>query len=114
MLEQEAADRADRKAKFGKTRATADLFDLVLNAEALNSEQMADLIGNAAASMDLAERGFLSPAAEAQLQFQMRLPPRALRPHAFRKRGAAQENLRSPKRGDVRQSARFLPHRVGI
>ena len=26
-LELESADRADRKAKFGKTRATADLFD---------------------------------------------------------------------------------------
>ncbi len=72
MLDREAADRADRKAKFGKTRATADLFDLVLNAEALNSEQMADLIGNAAVAMDLAGRGFLAPAAEAQLQFQMR------------------------------------------
>jgi cytidylate kinase len=73
MLDQEAADRADRKAKFGKTRATADLFDVVLNAEALNSEQMAELIASAATSMGLAERGFLSPAAEAQLQFQMRL-----------------------------------------
>lgn len=72
LLDREAADRADRKAKFGKTRATADLFDLVVNAEALNSEQMAELIATAATSMGLAERGFLSPAAEAQLQFQMR------------------------------------------
>ena len=72
MLDQEAAERADRKAKFGKTRATADLFDLVLNAEALNSEQMAGLIAQAAEAMGLAERGFLSPASEAQLQFQMR------------------------------------------
>ena len=73
MLDQEAADRADRKAKFGKTRATAELFDMVLNAETLNSEQMADLIVNAATATGLADRGFLSPAAEAQLQFQMRL-----------------------------------------
>jgi cytidylate kinase len=73
MLDQEAAERADRKAKFGKSKATADLFDLVLNAEALNSEQMAELIANAAISMGLAERGFLSAAAEAQLQFQMRM-----------------------------------------
>ncbi len=72
MLEREAADRADRKAKFGKTKATADLFDLVLNAEALSSEQMSGLIGNAALAMDLTGRGFLSPAAEEQLQFQMR------------------------------------------
>jgi cytidylate kinase len=73
LLELEAADRADRKAKFGKTKATADLFDFVLNAESLNTEQMAELIHTAVVSTGLIERGFLSPAAEAQLQFQMRL-----------------------------------------
>jgi cytidylate kinase len=73
MLELEAADRADRKAKFGKTKTTAELFDLVLNAESLNSDQMADLIEAAVATANLKERGYLSPAAEAQLQFQIRL-----------------------------------------
>src|SRR5450631_4404532 len=73
LLDLEAADRADRKAKFGKTKATAELFDLVLNAEALTTEQMADLIETAVASCGLRERGCLSHAAEAQLQFQMRL-----------------------------------------
>jgi cytidylate kinase len=73
LLELEAADRADRKAKFGKTRATADLFDLVLNAESLTSEQMAQLIETAVVSAGLKERGYLSHAAEAQLQFQVRL-----------------------------------------
>jgi cytidylate kinase len=73
LLELEAAARTLRKARFGKTRATADLFDLVLNAESIDSERMAELIGRAAASLALAERGFLSAAAEAQLQFQMRL-----------------------------------------
>ncbi|MGA3099270.1 MAG: cytidylate kinase family protein [Bryobacteraceae bacterium] len=73
LLELEAADRADRKSKFGKTRATADLFDMVLNAESLNSEQMAGLIETAARGAGLQERGLLSPAAEIQLQFQMRL-----------------------------------------
>ena len=73
LLELEAADRSARKAKFGKTRATADLFDLVLSAESLTTEQMAELIHAAAASLALAQRGFLSAAAEAQLQFQMRL-----------------------------------------
>jgi cytidylate kinase len=73
MLELEAADRTDRKAKFGKTRTTAELFDLVLNAESLSSDQMADLIEAAVAAGSLKERGHLSPAAEAQLQFQMRL-----------------------------------------
>ena len=39
----------------------------------LSSDQMADLIAAATRSMGLEERGFLSPAAEAQLQFQVRL-----------------------------------------
>ena len=69
----EAAERADRKAKFGKSRVTAEIFDLVMNAETLTSEQMAELIEAAVASGGLKERGYLSPAAEAQLQFQMRL-----------------------------------------
>jgi cytidylate kinase len=73
LLELEAADRADRRAKFGKTKPTADLFDLVLNAESLTSEQMAELIATAVQAAGLVERGFLSPAAEAQLQFRMRL-----------------------------------------
>ena len=73
LLQLEAADRADRKAKFGKTRATADLFDVVLNAESLTGEQMAELIEAVVISSGLKERGYLSMAAEAQLQFQMRL-----------------------------------------
>jgi cytidylate kinase len=73
LLELEAADRAGRKSKFGKARATADLFDMVLSAESLSSEQMAALIETAVRSTGLAERGLLSAAAEAQLQFQMRL-----------------------------------------
>jgi cytidylate kinase len=72
LLEMEAADRADRKAKFGKTKATAELFDVVLNAESLTTEQMAELIETAVTSSGLKERGYLSQAAEAQLQFQMR------------------------------------------
>jgi len=72
LLELEAAERAERKVKFGKARATADLFDLVLNAESLTSEQIAELVETAVVSAGLKERGYLSPAAEAQLQFQMR------------------------------------------
>ncbi len=73
LLELEAADREDRRARFGKTRATAELFDLVLNAESLTGEQMAELIETAVNSAGLRELGYLSGAAEAQLQFQMRL-----------------------------------------
>lgn len=73
LLELEAAERATRKARFGKTRATAELFDLVLSAESLSTEQMAEIIQAAADSLGLQERGFLSAATAAQLQFQMRL-----------------------------------------
>jgi cytidylate kinase len=73
LLQLEASDRADRKAKFGKSKTTAELFDLVCNAEVLGSEQIAELIETAVASAGLRERGFLSGAAEQQLQFQMRL-----------------------------------------
>ena len=73
LQELEAAERADRKAKFGKTKVTAELFDLVINAETLSSEQMAELIQTTVAAAGLCERGYLSGAAEAQLQFQMRL-----------------------------------------
>jgi cytidylate kinase len=73
LLQLEAQARTDRKAKFGKTKATAELFDLVFNAETLSSEQMAELIETTVAATGLKERGFLSSAAEAQLQFQMRL-----------------------------------------
>jgi cytidylate kinase len=73
LLQLEAAARTERKARLGKTKATAELFDLVANAESLSTEQMAELIETAVTSTGLKERGFLSAAAEAQLQFQMRL-----------------------------------------
>ncbi len=51
----------------------AHLFDLILNAEQLDTEHIADLIVSAAHSSGLIERGYLSAAAEAQLQFRCRL-----------------------------------------
>src|ERR1035438_8037268 len=69
LLQQlEAEARTGRKAKLGKSKATADQFDLVLNAESLTTEQMAELIETAVAATGLRDRGFLSTAAEAQLQ----------------------------------------------
>jgi cytidylate kinase len=73
MLELEARQRADRRLRFGKVSLPADRFDLVLNVESLASEQIVELIQAAASHLKLAEKGFLSPVAEAQLQFQIRL-----------------------------------------
>jgi len=73
LFELDATERESRKARLGRSRATAELFDLVLNAEALASDRMAELIAAAVHNLALVERGYLSAAAEAQLQFQMRL-----------------------------------------
>ncbi len=73
LRELEAADRGGRKARYGLATVPPHLFDLTLNAEALASEQMVELVTRAAEAVRLEERGLLSPQVEAQLQFQMRL-----------------------------------------
>ena len=73
IREFEARQKAERKQRFGQSGVPADLFDLILNAELLDSELITDLIVNAARSSGLIERGYLSAAAEAQLQFRCRL-----------------------------------------
>ena len=73
LWEMETADARRRKQCFGKSAIPADAFDLTMNAGALDSEQMVELIETATRSLALAERGYLSAAAEAQIQFQIRL-----------------------------------------
>ncbi|GIU76718.1 MAG: hypothetical protein KatS3mg004_3805 [Bryobacteraceae bacterium] len=75
-----------RKARFGRAQAAAEAFDLVLNAATLDTAHMADLIARAVEQQGLLEHGFLSPAAEAQLQFQIRL---RLARHGIQPRGRA-------------------------
>jgi cytidylate kinase len=69
----EERQRTERKQRFGLSGLPAHLFDLIVNSEHLDSERLADLVVNAARSSGLIERGFLSAAAEAQLQFRCRL-----------------------------------------
>jgi len=69
----EERQRAERKQRFASSALPAHLFDLILNAEQLDTERLADLIVNTAHASGLVERGFLSAAAEAQLQFRCRL-----------------------------------------
>ncbi|HEX8985693.1 MAG TPA: cytidylate kinase family protein [Bryobacteraceae bacterium] len=69
----EAEQRAGRKRRFGRATAPPDSFDLVCNAEQFEVEGVADLIEGIAVRRGLAAIGLLSPAAEARLQFQMRL-----------------------------------------
>ena len=53
----EAEEARLRKAYFGKPAPSADAFDLILNAGALASDQMVELIETAARSLGLAEQG---------------------------------------------------------
>ena len=73
LRQMETAQKIDRKHKLGRATTPADAFDLILNAELLDSEQMAGMIEHAAGSLGLKEQGLLSAAAEAQMQFRLRL-----------------------------------------
>lgn len=73
LRETETREKAERKRRFGRSTAPPHMFDLVLNAEFLETDQMAELIQAAVGSRNLLEQGLLSAAADAQLQFQARL-----------------------------------------
>ena len=62
-----------RKKRFGRAGSRLGNFDLVMNGDALTTEQMLDVLEAAVKSKGLLESGLLAPAAEAQIQFQVRL-----------------------------------------
>jgi hypothetical protein len=74
LLEQlDKEQKTDRRRKFGRAAAPPHLFDLVLNEESLDTENIAELIESAARAWGLRDQGLLSEAAETQLQFHVRL-----------------------------------------
>lgn len=73
LRQMEQLRKEQRKRRFGKVNAPPESFDLIVNAEKLSSDQIADIIEAAVVSTGLIERGALSAAAEAQIQFQVRL-----------------------------------------
>jgi len=62
-----------KKHRFGRSLNRLESYDLVMNAEVFSLEQMADVLDSAVRSKGLLEAGVLSLAAEAQVQFQVRL-----------------------------------------
>lgn len=70
-LEREQA--ATRKHRFGRATARLDSYDLVMNSELFDLEQMAEILDAAVKSKGLLDSGVLSLSAEAQVQFQVRL-----------------------------------------
>jgi cytidylate kinase len=72
LEEANAARRAECQKRFGRATVPPTQFDMVLNTEWLDPDQAAGMIESLAAARGLVEQGLLSPAAEAQLQFQVR------------------------------------------
>ena len=89
LRQMETEQALTRKRRFGRVKSRLVSFDLVMNAEALAIEQMSDVLEAAVKAKGLLEGGLLSHAAEAQIQFQVRLklarygivPPDRLRVH---------------------------------
>lgn len=73
LRELDSEQRKRYKETSGRAVAPAYWFDLILNAESMDSEQMVEMIRNSVTALGLNERGHLSAAAEAQIQFQIRL-----------------------------------------
>ena len=70
-LDQESRRR--RRARFGRAIPLPENFDITLNPEQMDTGQIAEVLRAAAAARCLTEQGFLSPTAEAKLQFNTRL-----------------------------------------
>jgi cytidylate kinase len=62
-----------KKRRFGRARSRSQVFDLVLNTEGFAIEQMSDVLETAVRTKGIMETGLLTPAAEAQIQFEVRL-----------------------------------------
>ncbi|HZT36895.1 MAG TPA: cytidylate kinase family protein [Bryobacteraceae bacterium] len=69
----DAARRQLRNERLGRAKTAASHVDLILNAESLTEDAMVGILEAAASSRELVESGFLSYAANAQIEFQMRL-----------------------------------------
>ncbi len=69
----EAEQRSERKRRFGRVAPPPYAFDLICNAEQLQMEGIAEIVESVAQRRQLAAAGLLAAAAEARLQFQMRL-----------------------------------------
>ena len=74
LLRQMEIEQANtRKKRFGRAGSRLQRFDLVMNAEALATDQMVEVLESAVKAKGLFEAGLLSLSAEAQVQFQVRL-----------------------------------------
>ena len=73
LAELERSDKAERKQRRLRVSPPPEEFDLLLNASAMDTEQMAALIQSAVETLHVGDAGYLSTSADAQIQFQVRL-----------------------------------------
>jgi cytidylate kinase len=71
--EMEKSERAQRKRRFGRATLKPDESDVLLNASTMDADCMAAAIESVVAGIGLVDVGLLVPAAEAQIQFRVRL-----------------------------------------
>ncbi|MBI3679928.1 MAG: cytidylate kinase family protein [Acidobacteria bacterium] len=65
--------RETRKKRFGRANIPASRYDLIVNTEHLDSDHVAGLLEQTATARGMLQESTLPAAAEAQIQFQMRL-----------------------------------------
>lgn len=73
LRELEKERSAFRKRRFGRASISPASFDMVLNSEYLEPEQMSQVLRDTVQVRGLTEQGLLSAPAEAHIQFQVRL-----------------------------------------
>jgi cytidylate kinase len=69
----ERQTRETRKSRFGRANVPLSAYHLVINMEQFDTEHIAALLEHAATMRSMMDEPLLSKAAEAQIQFQMRL-----------------------------------------
>ncbi|HET8549673.1 MAG TPA: cytidylate kinase family protein, partial [Bryobacteraceae bacterium] len=73
LAELDAAERDLKRCRFGRAAFRAQQFDVVLNEDSLEPEQMCSIVEATAAAKHIRDEGLLSASAEARLQFKFRL-----------------------------------------
>jgi hypothetical protein len=73
LFEMDVLEKQQRRLRLGRTGLKAHESDLVLNSATLDADAVAAAVSAAGAAIGLEQRGLLSLAAEAQLQFRVRL-----------------------------------------
>jgi hypoxanthine phosphoribosyltransferase len=73
LAQREKETKAQRKRRFGRGTMKPEELDMTLNAATMDADSVAAAIDAAVNAIGLAEVGLLMPAAEAQIQFRVRL-----------------------------------------